>query len=86
MLSTLHVWRVVVFLYTGSHRLSPNLTDMCQKPSACFGLRMDTMPMTYQRTPGAYAAQVQRAQGGHLARPPALFLPHSTTSLPRMAK
>jgi hypothetical protein len=40
MLSTLHVQRVVVFLYAGSRRLLHNLTDMRQKASACLGLRM----------------------------------------------
>jgi hypothetical protein len=35
MSSTLHVQRVVVFLYAGSRRLLHNLTDMGQKALAC---------------------------------------------------
>jgi hypothetical protein len=45
---SLSVQRVVGFLYVGSHRLLHNLTDMCQKPSACIGLCMDMVPMAYQ--------------------------------------
>jgi hypothetical protein len=38
---------VVIFLYAGSHHLLPNLADMRQKTSACFGLRVDMVPMAY---------------------------------------
>jgi hypothetical protein len=46
---TLHVRRIVVFLYAGSRRLLPNLADMCRKPSASFGLHVDRVPMVYHR-------------------------------------
>jgi hypothetical protein len=49
MLSTLYVWRVIGLLYAGSHRLLHNLTDVHRKPSACFGLHVDTVSMAYQR-------------------------------------
>jgi hypothetical protein len=52
LLSTLHVQRVVVFLYAGSRRLLHNLTDMRQKPSAGLGLRVAMVPESYQRTLG----------------------------------
>jgi hypothetical protein len=45
---TLYVQRVVVFLYVVSHCLLLNLTNMHQKPSACFGLRVDMVPIAYQ--------------------------------------
>jgi hypothetical protein len=48
MLSTLHVWRVVVFLYMGGYRLLHNLTDMRRKVSASLGLRMAMVPESYQ--------------------------------------
>jgi hypothetical protein len=48
MLSTLHVRRVVVFLYAGSRRLLHNLTDMRRKASACIDLRMGMVPESYQ--------------------------------------
>jgi hypothetical protein len=38
---------VVVFLYGVSRRLLINLTDLCWKPLASFGLRMDAVPMAY---------------------------------------
>jgi hypothetical protein len=50
MLSTLHVWRVVVFLYMGGHRLLHNLANMHRKLSACFSLCMAMVPESYQRT------------------------------------
>jgi hypothetical protein len=49
MSMSLYVQRVVGFLYAGSHQLLHNLTDMHQKPSACFSLHMDMVPMAYQR-------------------------------------
>jgi hypothetical protein len=50
MSSTLHVWRVVVFLYVGSHRLLHNLTDMCQKALAGLGLHVAMVPESYHCT------------------------------------
>jgi hypothetical protein len=46
--STLHVGRVIVFLYMGSHRLLHNLADMCRKVSACIDLHMAMVPESYQ--------------------------------------
>jgi hypothetical protein len=42
---------VVNFVCAKSHRISilHNLTDMCQKASASFGLHMGRMPMAYQQ-------------------------------------
>jgi hypothetical protein len=40
MSSTLHVQRVIIFLYVGSRRLLHNLTDMHRKASAGLGLRV----------------------------------------------
>jgi hypothetical protein len=37
----------VGFVYARSHRLFCNLTDMCRKPSACFGLCMGMVPKAY---------------------------------------
>jgi hypothetical protein len=48
MSSTLHVRRVIVFLYAGSHCLLHNLTDMHWKASACLGLRVAMVPESYQ--------------------------------------
>jgi hypothetical protein len=48
MLLTLHVWRVIIFLYAGRHCLLPNSADMHQKPSACVSLHVDTVPIAYQ--------------------------------------
>jgi hypothetical protein len=39
-LSAFCIQEVVSFLYTGSCQLCCNLTDMCQKPSACIGLHV----------------------------------------------
>jgi hypothetical protein len=47
---TLHVWRVVVFLYAGSRCLLHNLTDMRRKPSVHFGIRVAMVPESYQRS------------------------------------
>jgi hypothetical protein len=49
MSSTLHVQRVVVFLYAGSHRLLHNLTDMRRKALACLDLCMGMVPELYQQ-------------------------------------
>jgi hypothetical protein len=46
----LHVLRVVVFLYAGSHRLLHNLTDMRRKVSACLGLHVAMVPESYHRS------------------------------------
>jgi hypothetical protein len=48
ILSTLYMLRVISFLYAGSHWLLHNLTDMCQKPSACIGLCMGMVSKAYQ--------------------------------------
>jgi hypothetical protein len=48
MSSTLHVQRVVVFLYVGSRRLLHNLTDMHRKASAGLGLHVAMVPESYQ--------------------------------------
>jgi hypothetical protein len=50
MLSTLYMWRVISFLYAGSHRLLHNLTDMRRKPSACIGLHVGMVPKAYQHS------------------------------------
>jgi hypothetical protein len=47
MSSTLDVWRVIIFLYTGSHHLLHNLTDMRRKASACIDLRVAMVPESY---------------------------------------
>jgi hypothetical protein len=49
MLSTLQVQRVIIFLYGVSRRLLINLTNLHQKPLACFGLHVDMVPMAYHR-------------------------------------
>jgi hypothetical protein len=46
---TLHVQRVIVFLYAGSRHLLHNLTDMRQKASASLGLFMAIVPELYQQ-------------------------------------
>jgi hypothetical protein len=43
------MWRVVGFVYAKSHWLSCNLTDMCWKPLACFGLHMGMVPKAYHQ-------------------------------------
>jgi hypothetical protein len=45
----LYMQRVVSFVYAMSCRLFSNLTDMLQKPLACFGLCMGMVPKAYQR-------------------------------------
>jgi hypothetical protein len=40
---------VVVFLCVESHQHFCNLTDMCQKPLACFSLHMGIVPKAYHR-------------------------------------
>jgi hypothetical protein len=47
MSSTLHVRRVIVFLYAGSRRLLHNLTDMHWKALACLSLCMAMVPELY---------------------------------------
>jgi hypothetical protein len=47
MSSTLHVQRVMVFLYMGGHCLLHNLTDMRWKVSAGLGLRVAMVPESY---------------------------------------
>jgi hypothetical protein len=44
-------WKVVDFACVKSRRISilHNLTDMRRKPSAGFGLRVDRVPVAYQR-------------------------------------
>jgi hypothetical protein len=52
---TLHVQRVDIFLYAGSRRFWPNLTDMRRKASACLCLCVAMVPESYQwiwRPPG----------------------------------
>jgi hypothetical protein len=44
---SLYVQRVIGFVYMGSCQLLYNLTNMHQKPSACFGLCVDMVPMVY---------------------------------------
>jgi hypothetical protein len=46
--STLHVQRVIVLLYMGSHRFLPNSTDMHQKASAGLGLHVAMVYESYQ--------------------------------------
>jgi hypothetical protein len=48
---TLHVWRVVIFLYAGSRRLLHNLTNMHQKVSAGLGLCVAMVPESYRPPP-----------------------------------
>jgi hypothetical protein len=50
---TLHVQRVIVFLYAGSRRLLHNLTDMHQKVLASLGLHVAMVPESYQRAQGS---------------------------------
>jgi hypothetical protein len=47
--STMYMQRVVAFLYAVSCWHFCNLTSICRKPSACFGLRMGMVPKVYQR-------------------------------------
>jgi hypothetical protein len=49
---SLYVWRVVGFLYAGSHRLLHNLTNMHWKPLACIGLCVGMVPKVYHQTIG----------------------------------
>jgi hypothetical protein len=51
MSSTLHVRRVVVFLYAGSRHLLHNLTDMRRKASAGLGICVAMVPESYQHAP-----------------------------------
>jgi hypothetical protein len=51
MSSTLHVQRVVVFLYAGSHHLLHTLTDMRQKATSGLGLHVAMVPESYQWVP-----------------------------------
>jgi hypothetical protein len=46
--------RVVGFVYAKSHRLFCNLTNMRQKPLACFGLHVGMVPKAYQHVPDGY--------------------------------
>jgi hypothetical protein len=46
-LLSLYMQRVVGFVYVKSRRLFCNLTDMCQKPLACFSLCVDMVPKAY---------------------------------------
>jgi hypothetical protein len=51
MLSTLYVCvkGCRVDIYVGSHWHSCNLTNICQKASACIGLHVAMVPESYQR-------------------------------------
>jgi hypothetical protein len=55
---TLYMWRVVSFLYVVSCWHFCNLTNMHQKPSACFGLCVGIVPKAYQR-------EVKSAKSSH---------------------
>jgi hypothetical protein len=62
---SLYVQRVITFLYAESRRHFYNLTDMCWKPSACFGLRVGMVPNAYQQLALSLSIVGNGKLGGH---------------------